>query len=182
MDVPIKHIIGTVALIGLVICACLAYIIITSYVEADVTKQQLKQVSEDVAMNLVEIANLVNFANLAHNNTLMRILDVPLDLGGKAYMIQLVDGTNQGHGYYVSTCLVTRKNVNASSQITLNSTQAQLKLVTDSQGILYVAGDSTKVIQYDGTVYGGARDFVVWGWKGNGTTTAGIGLWKKNGG
>jgi hypothetical protein len=179
MDVTIKHVIGTIALIGLIITAGLAYTIITSYIETDIIKQQLKQIAENVALNIVEIVNLVNFANVGSNATLMKVLGIPSDLGGKAYAVQLVNETSQGSGCYVYIYLVSRMDVAASSSIPLNSTQTQLVLATDSEGTLLVRGNET--IQYSGVVYGGAKDIVVWGWKGTGATWTGIGLSKSTG-
>jgi len=176
-------VIGTIALIGLVIATGLAYTIITSYIEAEVTKQQLNQIAEHVALNLVKIANLVNFANFLNNATIMKVLRLPLDLGGKAYVIKLINETRQGRGCYVYVQLVVRKDVAASSPIPLNSTQAQLILITDGEGTLQIRGEKTNMIQYSSTIYGGAQDIVVWGWKKDESTTlAGIGVWKSGGG
>ena len=41
MNIPIKHVIGTLALIGLVVAAGLSYTMITAYIEMDMVKQQL---------------------------------------------------------------------------------------------------------------------------------------------
>lgn len=182
MDIPLKHVIGTIALIGLVIAAGLSYTIITSYIETEVTKQQLNQIAENVALNLVEIITLVNFANYS-GNVQMKILELPSDLGGKAYTIQLINETIQNQGCYVQTQLATRKDITAKSIIPINSTQTQLELVTYSIEPLPVRGESTKEVYPSGMVYGGAQDIVVWGWKESlWTTWVGIGLWKSAGG
>jgi len=183
MDIPLKHVIGTIALIGLIIAAGLSYTIIISFIEADVNKKQLNQIAEHVALNLVEIISLVTFANYSDIYAQMKILKLPSDLGGKAYTIQLINETSQNQGYYVQTQLVTRKDITAKSPIPLNSTQTQLKLITNEDGTIPVRGEDTKIIQYSGTVYGGTHDVVVWGWKESlWTTRAGIGLWKSIGG
>jgi len=185
MDIPLKHVIGTIALIGLVIAAGLSYTIITSYIETEVTKQQLNQIAENVALNLIEIITLVNFANYT-GNVQMKILELPSDLGGKAYTIQLINETSQNQGCYVQTQLVTRKDITAKSLIPVNSTQTHLKLVTDEEGTQQVRGENTKIIYYSGMVYGGTQDIqdiVVWAWKESlWTTWVGIGLWKSAGG
>lgn len=147
MDILLKHVIGTVALIGLVIAAGLAYTIITSYIEADVRKQQLKQIAENVALNLVEITNLVNFENLFADKNVTKVVDLPTDLGGRAYVIQLVNGTSEGKGYYVYTYLLTRKDIDATSPIPLTTNQTQI------------------VISCSETVYSGTGNIVVWGRK-----------------
>ncbi len=147
MDVPIKHIIGTIALIGLVIAASLAYATITSYIETDVRRQQLKQIAEHVALNLVEIVNLVNFENLFVDENVTKSLSLPLDLGGHAYLIHLVDETDQSGGYYVDAYLLTRGDISAQSPIPLTTNQSHL------------------VISCSETVYGGTANIVVWGRK-----------------
>lgn len=197
MDVPIKHVIGTIALIGLVIAVGLSYSIITSYIEADVIRKQLEQISEHVALNLVEIVSLVNFANFVKDRPMMKILDLPSDLGGKAYIIKLVkvEGTDQIKGHYVQAQLATREDVYARSSLPLNATQSQIVLITDTTGKLPVTGED-KIIEYSGSVYGGTQEIrdktglvieqryvVVWGLKVNATLTlAGIGVWKLEGG
>jgi hypothetical protein len=189
MDIPLKHVIGTIALIGLIISATLAYTIITSYIEADVAKKQLQQIAEHVALNLVEIISLVNFAHYSTTEPMIKILNLPVDLGGKAYTIQLINKTNQGEGCYVTATLVSRTDVTASSLIPLNSTQTQLTLITDTNGNFTLG--KNEIMRYSGIVYGGTeeirnstgqiigqRQVAVWGLKySSNTTWAGIGLW-----
>lgn len=180
MDIPLKHIVGTVALIGLVIAVGLSYTVITSYIEAEVTRKELEQITEHVSLNLVEIISLVNFANYT-GNIQMKIIKIPEDLGGKAYLVRLIN--EAGQGCFVEAQLVTRNDIIARSPIPVNSTKTQLKLVTFEEGILQVRGESLKAIHYSGTVYGGAHDVVVWGKKENfNVTLAGLGLWKIFGG
>jgi hypothetical protein len=180
MDIPLKHVVGTVALIALVIAVGLSYTIITSYIEAEVARTQLEQIAEHVSLNLVEIVSLVNFANYT-GNTQMKIIKLPTDLGGKAYMIRLVNET--GQGCYVKAQLATRNDVTASSPVPINSSETQLRLITSEEGTLKVRGEELKEIYYSGMVYGGDHDIVVWGLKVSlNVTWAGIGLWKSSGG
>jgi len=185
MDVPLKHVIGTVALIGLVIAVGLAYTVITSYIEAEAARKQLEEITEFVSLNLVEIISLVNFANYT-GNIQMKIINLPADLGGKAYLIRLVNET--GQECQVQAQLVTRNDVSAKSPIPLSSSEAKIKLITDSEGTLKVGEGEIKQIFYSGTVYGGDHDIVVWAKKVYSTeeaevsTWAGIGLWKTMGG
>jgi len=185
MDIPLKHVIGTIALIGLIIAVGLAYTIITSFIEADVNKKQLNQIAEHVALNLVEVISLTNFANFMSNETMMKVLKLPFDLGGKAYLIKLVmfNETGESQGYYVQTQLVTRNDITAKSLIPLNTTQTQQTLVTDGDGTLLVRGGTAGTIQFSSIVYGGVENVVVWGWKMYANLTlAGIGIWKTQGG
>lgn len=200
MDVPLKHIIGTVALVGLVISASLAYIVIASFVEADVLKSQLNQIAEYVSLNLAEMINLVNFADVSSVYAMMKVLNLPPDLGGRAYTIELIKEPDGG--YWVKTQLVTMPHITSTSSIPVNSTRTKIILVT-SLNENNVPGNSEKTLQLiDGTtfqyasmVYGGTEELrdesgqitglrhaVVWGWKVDSTTTwAGIGTWKTTG-
>jgi hypothetical protein len=169
---------GTVALIGLIVSVGLAYNIITDSLQTDIRKQQLQQVAENVAQNIVEIINLANFGNLG-NGTLTRVLDLPSDLSGKVYLIQIVNDTKQQNNCYIKTCLDTRRDVTATSLIPLQSSQSHVDLIT-SNGTL--AGSRARVIQYNATIYGGRNDTVVWAWKGTDITWAGIGRLLAGGG
>lgn len=153
MDVPIQHIIGTVALIGLLICVSLAYNIITESMQTEVRKQQLQQVAENVALNLVEVITLDHFSNSIGNVT--RTLDLPLELAGKTYVVQIFNDTSKPNSCFVKVYLATMPYVNATSPIPLNATQSQIALETDS------------------TIYGGAKN-IVWASKGSGIIRAGL--------
>ncbi len=52
VEVSIQHIIGTVALIGLVISSGLFYTVFTSYVQDSNRRKELEQISATVALNL----------------------------------------------------------------------------------------------------------------------------------
>jgi hypothetical protein len=90
VESSIQHIIGTVSLIGLVISAGLFYAVFTSSVQDDNRKKVLAQISESVALNLEEMINLVKFSKYS-SDYLIKIIDLPTDVGGKAYQIQLVN-------------------------------------------------------------------------------------------
>lgn len=160
MNVPIQHIIGTVAIIGLVLTTGLAYSIITSFVEMDLKKQQLKQISENVALNIVEMSNLVRFANYT-NKPMMKIVDLPVDLGGSTYTVELVDGTAEGEGYFVRANLTSNEHVTATSLIPVNAGQ-KLILYTNSTTTSMIVGFENTNITCSGTVYG-KDGTVVWG-------------------
>ena len=184
MDVPLSHVIGTVAIIAIVIGATLAYTIITTYAEANILKTQLTQIAENISLNLVEIIALTNFGNVQTNETIMKTLNLPTDLANRAYFIELIA---DGQGYYVQTELVVRTDITAKSSIPLNSTQTQLIIVTNrpdtlpttnATGTLQIRQGDQGTIQYTTLLYGGRQNIAVWGWKENSTTTwAGIGVW-----
>jgi len=181
MHVPIQHVIGTAALIGLVISAGLAYNIISSSIQNDIIENQLQQVSEVVALNIVEIVNLANFANfgnLTRNDTMARTVDLPLDVSGKAYAVQLMYANSQDQGYNVTSYLVADRNTVASSLIPINSNAGLVQLVTavTSPPTMYSVDGGEATVTASSVVYGGSNSTVVWAWRGEGNTTiAGLG-------
>jgi hypothetical protein len=192
MDVPLKHVIGTLGLLGLVLAVGLSYQIIVSFVEANVMQTQLSQITENVSLNLVEIISLVDFGNFSRIGYLpmIKTIDLPADLGGKAYLIRLLPAkeNDQSEGYYVQAEFVTGKELVARAPIPVNSTSTKLIVVT-SEGTLTV-GQGT--LKYSGTIYAGNSNTVVWGYK-NATyevatgktetyTLVGIGQWIPSGG
>jgi len=158
MHVPIQHIVGTLALIGLMISVGISYNIFITNVETDIRQKQLEQISENVALNLVELMNLAKFAQYGSSGYMMKAFYLPYDLSGRAYAIQIVSDT-RGWGY-VHAFLATQPSVYADAQIPFNSGETQIKLYTATDPIQHVQIDSTK-IACNGTAYGG-NDILVW--------------------
>lgn len=185
MHVPIQHIIGTIALIGLLISAGVAYSVITSYIADSIIEQDLKQVSGTVAMNLIEIINLASFENfgvITSNDTLARTIDLPLDVGGKAYAVQLVNRADQNQGYDVTTYLVSKNTTRASSSIPINSNLGDVQLITNvTDKSTYWVCLGKDFVTSSALIYGGANNTVVWATKGSGNMTAGIGYFTLSG-
>jgi len=170
MDVPIAHIIGTAALIALVISVTLAYQIVVDYVETNVLKAQLKQIAEYVSMNLVNIITLTEFAygDVSTSTVMSKSLKLPKDISGKTYRVRLV---NEGGNCYVQAELITRTDLTAKSSIPLNSAKTRVIIVT---GEIQLPDDS---ITPSSVVYGGNPNIVVWCWKNSSSSMcAGIGL------
>ena len=170
MDVPIAHIIGTAALIALVMSVTLAYQIIVGFVETNVLKAQLKQVAEYASMNLVNLITLTEFAygDISTLTVMTKSLKLPEDLGGNPYRVRLV---NEGGNYYVQAELVTRTDLTAKSPLPLNSTKTSVIIVTDEIQL----PDSS--VTPSNVVYGGNPNIVVWCWKNSSNSMcAGIGV------
>lgn len=175
MHVPIQHIIGTITLIGLVISAGLAYSLITFYFEADIYTQQLRQVSDYVALNLVELVNLGNFSKTLESSTnaVIKSLNLPLDIGGKAYAINLTQN------YQIIAYLIAQPSTKATSSLSFQSGQCDLELTEKT----YDSKSGAITITSYSTIYGDSalntsgrkNTNVVWVWKGSGTLIAGIG-------
>ena len=164
MDVPISHILGTAALIGLVISAALAYQIIVGYVETNVLKSQLKQTAEYVSMNLVNLISLTEFAygGLSTPSVMIKTLNLPKDLSEKPYLVRLV---NESGKCYIKVELVTRSDLYAKSPIPLNSTNARITIATEDVITRITADFPDDTITLSSVVYGGNPNIVVWCWK-----------------
>jgi hypothetical protein len=157
VEVCIQHIIGTAALIGLLISSGLFYTVFTSFVQDDIRKNQLGQISETVALNLEETINLIKFSKYS-SDYMIKIIDLPTDVGGRGYQIQLVNDSNR---LLVQTFLTTQQTVNANSTIPYNSGEIPLKLnTTDTLYHIEVGVDPLKVA-CSGTIYG-KNDVVIW--------------------
>jgi len=169
MEVPIQHIIGTVCLIGLLVSVGLAYNIITDSAQTEVRQHQLSQISQNVALSLVEIVTLANFGN-SYNGTMTRSLNLPTDLAGKAYAVQICNDTSQQDNCFIKVYLAASPTISATSIIPIQASQSGVSLRTDSGAL-----NENQNITYGPVIYGGSNDTVVWAWKGSGTTWAGLG-------
>jgi len=156
MEVPIQHIIGTIALMGLVISIGLSYTIITDFLQTDTRRQQLQEISENVALHVVEIVNLANFGN-SGSGVMTCTLNLPSDVAGKTYIVEIFeDGTSLPNSWYINAYLVTNHNINATSLIPLRAGQSKTQLETTS--------GTLAEITY-GPIYGGGNNTVVWAQK-----------------
>jgi hypothetical protein len=117
----------------------------------------LGQISENVALNLEEMINLIKFSKYS-SDYLIKIIDLPTDVGGRAYQIQLVNDSNR---LYVHTFLATQKTVNANSTIPYNSGEIPLKFNTTETVYKITAGVDNLKIACSGTIYG-KNATVIW--------------------
>jgi hypothetical protein len=171
MDIPIAHIVGTAALIGLVISATLAYKTILGYVEAIILQAQLRQIAEYVSMNIVNLISLAEFAygNASTLTVMIKVLKLPTDLAGEAYLVKLVceDGD-----YYVQVELAMRSGLSTRLPINLSSTGTHVIFVTEEVQL------PDHNIKPSSVVYGGNPNAVVWCWKnGSDSMCVGVGVW-----
>ena len=179
MEVIVKHLMGTVILMALVASTGLSYTIIASSIEADVLKQQLEDVGEHVSSKIVEVAALVNFADYLNNVTMVETLNIPPDVGGRAYAVELRQPTQVGEGYSVNVYLCLNREISASAIIPLNSTANRVTVLAGSEGLLTARGG---VVVYSGVVYSGGV-VVVWGWRRSiEETWVGIGVFREEAG
>lgn len=164
VEVSIQHIIGTVALIGLVISSGLFYTVFTSYVQDSNRQKELEQVSASVALNIEEMINLIKFSKFSdaysgNDSYMIKIIDLPSDVGGRAYKIHLeVDASNRAHVY---SFLSTQQSVSADSTIPYNSGGILLKYDTTDVVHNIIAGVENLTIACSGIIYGKSST-VIW--------------------
>jgi hypothetical protein len=166
VEVSIQHIIGTVSLIGLIISAGLFYSIFTSFVQDSNSEKQLGQISENVALNLEEMINLVKFSKYSRDY-MIKIIDLPTDISGRTYKIQLVnDDSTTNKGLYVHAFLATQQTVSADSAIPYNPrlySSDDTPLIFNTTDIIYKinVGVENLIVACSGTIYG-KNGVVIW--------------------
>jgi hypothetical protein len=165
VEVSIQHIIGTVSLIGLIISAGLFYSIFTSFVQDSNSEKQLGQISENVALNLEEMINLVKFSKYSRDY-MIKIIDLPTDINGRTYKIQLVNDSTTNKGLYVHAFLATQQTVSADSAIPYNPglySSDDTPLIFNTTDIIYKinVGVENLIVACSGTIYG-KNGVVIW--------------------
>lgn len=187
MDVPISHVIGSIALMLLTISVASYFIITYSHVQSGILKQQLREVGEYIQTNLIEIIALVDFKNFLDKYATFKILELPPDLSGYAYAVELTKDSENVP--IINLYLISRRDVSVSLKIPLNTIESNV--------IIYTANDPWEplpsrggVIKSSGKIYSGIRSsgekVVVWGWvegkledSGVNLIWAGIGVWEE---
>ena len=160
---------------------------VASYVQKDINKKEMAQIASNVSVKLMEIAILATSSNFTI--PLVKTIDIPTEVGGRAYFVELVNASAQGKGYLVMVSLVAEPSANVNSSLPFNSTITGLPIhVTTSlnplwggatwdaparyPAVTYINGDLKSA------VYGG-NDAVVWARKdGQGILYLGIGYLK----
>lgn len=173
--VSIQHIIGTVALIGLVVSLALAYQIVTSSVESSTIKTQLSQIAEYVSMNLANVISLTDFTYGILDTSLGPVtkrLDLPQTIGGKPYNLTILRGDG---GCYVYVEIIGRSDLHASSPMVVKPTQ-RVTILT-STDLEYAENLLRNFdVKPRAWVSGGSPNVVVWCYMGDNTVYAGLGL------
>ena len=152
VSVSIQHIIGTVALIALTVSAGLFFTIFTSAIQQDNRQAELQQISDNVALNIEEIINIVKFEAFSslYSNYTVKLIDLPTSVGGQPYKVQLVKAAQTTIESYLSN----QQTINANSTIPMNS--AGTALVVNSSLPVYpiVVGAEKTTIDCSGAVFG----------------------------
>jgi len=154
--VSIQHIIGTAALLVLVISLAYAYQIVVTSVQIGAIRVQTSQVAEYVAQSVSDIVSLTEFAYgaLKESGTVSKSLKLPPDLSGKPYLVRL---EGEGGSYYVVVEVSGMSSAYARSPIPLRDTTAVVRIVASENFNLSDARVKPKPY-----VYGGNPKAVVW--------------------
>ncbi|HEY9754163.1 MAG TPA: hypothetical protein V6C97_03255 [Oculatellaceae cyanobacterium] len=151
VEISLQHIIGTVALIGLVISASLFYTLFTGSVQDDSRKKQLGQISESVALNIEEMINLAKFSKYS-TGYMVKTFDLPTAVGDQPYKVQLMNDSVKG--VYVHTYLASQPTVAADSTIPYNSADTPIRVETTASTYKIEAGADNTTITCSGIIYG----------------------------
>jgi hypothetical protein len=151
VEISLQHIIGTIALISLVVSASLFYTIFTSNVQDDSRKKQLGQISESVALNIEEMINLAKFSKYS-SGVMVKTFDLPIAVGDQPYKVQLVNDTVKG--VYVHSFLASQPTVCADSTVPYNSGDIPIQVETTPNTHSIEAGADNTVVTCSGTIYG----------------------------
>jgi hypothetical protein len=155
VEVSLQHVIGTVALIGLMVSVCLFYGVFTSSVQQDSQEKQLQQISGTVALNAEELINLAKFSKYSQDY-MVKVVDLPNAVGGAPYEVQL---TSNSQGIYIHSFLAAQPSIYADATIPTNS--GGTSIVTDTSSRTIKAGTDNTLITSQGTVYG-KNATVIW--------------------
>ncbi|MEM2905544.1 MAG: hypothetical protein QW587_07405, partial [Candidatus Bathyarchaeia archaeon] len=129
MPVSVTHVVGTVALLSMLVAVGFAFSIISAVIEADLTRQQLADIAEYVSLNLGEMITLVDASNY-QGVAMTKVIQLPENIGGKVYLIRLVNDT-VAQGCYVEASLRTRPDIVAKSPIPLKTSGSGVEIATE---------------------------------------------------
>lgn len=173
--VSIQHIIGTVALIGLVVSLALAYQIIVGNVEDSIVKTQLSQTAEYISMQLANVISLTDFTYGILDTTLSPVtksLKLPETIRGRPYNLTIVRSDEE---YYVYVEVVGGSYLHATSPIVVKSTQ-RITILTSSDLEFAESLLEGYEVKPKAWVSGGFSNVVVWCYKHDNVIYAGLGV------
>ncbi|MEM1900591.1 MAG: hypothetical protein QW335_03840 [Candidatus Nezhaarchaeales archaeon] len=174
VHVSIQHVIGTVALIGLVLSLASAYHIIVSSIEGEVIKTQLSQTAEYISMSLAHVISLTDFTYGVLDTTypVTKHLVLPKTVSGKPYNFTILRSDG---GYYVYVEVISRSDLHAKSPITVKSEQRIVILTNDDLDLAESLLEDFEVKPRP-WVSGGLTNVVVWCYKSGDIIYAGLGI------
>jgi hypothetical protein len=180
MEASLSHVIGTVALILLTASAASYFAAAVYHIQTEILKQHLTEVANYILTSIIEITVLIRFTDILNNATIFKTLNLPTDISGYAYIVELKG--ESGEGAYLHLYISSRRDVEVSLKLPLKIAETNVKIFTvNDEAIILSARNG--VIKPSGRVYGGGKNIVAWGWRENTTLIwAGIGTWDGGGG
>lgn len=179
------HTIGTLALLGMLIAVSVSFLMVTSSLQVEVTKEQLSALGEYIALHIVEMATLVDTSNLNKNDTekiMIWNISLPPDIQGKIYAIDLVS-LQTSNSYFVRLFMLTRPDIKVEVPIPLTYVSQRIVLSTS---LLPSLNPTDRLYSGEGF------SFAIWGYRssfieeetGRKTETlfVGIARWESKGG
>ncbi len=112
---------------------------------------------------------------------MIKTIKLPVELGGRAYAVELIDATSQGKGYLVRAFLAAQPTVYVESAVPFNNTAIVSQTVVTTTSSPPWGGttvlDSEPTVTYANIVYGG-NNAVVWARQDTSRLYVGIGYLK----
>ncbi|MEM4576212.1 MAG: hypothetical protein QW701_01975 [Candidatus Nezhaarchaeales archaeon] len=167
----VQHIIGTVALLGLISSIVLAFQMFIGFIVEDTVGTQLSQIAEYTSMSIANIVSLTDFTfgMLSTTEAVSKRLGLPASINGKPYNLTIIE---KDEGYYVQVKMVG-SNLYAESPISVKLAQ-KFKVFSGEEELLNVLEASQVEPKY--WVYGGSQNVVVWCLKFGDVMYVGLGL------
>lgn len=153
MPTPVfSHILGTIALIGIMTSTILLYSSILIYSKFIITKTMLSEVANYIASEITDVGVIYS---LGSNVGFYRKLYIPKSVGGHGYAMEIVQ---EGDDYYLKVYLETIKWV-----------MVKVKIGAVSDDIIYNSDASSvyetellsRTIAYSGLIYSGIKNPVI---------------------
>jgi hypothetical protein len=148
-------VIGTAALLVLVLSLAYAYQIVVTSMQMSAIQAQLSQVAEYVAQSVSDVVSLMEFAYGAlSSGTVSKSLKLPTDLSGKPYLVRL---ESDGESCYVRVEVSGMGHLYARSPVPVKNATVLVRVVADEGFEL-----SDERVKPRPCVYGGDARAVVW--------------------
>lgn len=154
MPTPVfSHILGTIALIGIMTSTILLYSSILIYSKFTIAKTMLSEVANYIASEITDTGVLYN---LGANTGFFRRLYIPKGVEGQGCTIEMVQ---EPDGYYLEVYLDTAKWVRAKVKIG-TTLPGNIEYNTDISAV-YEITLSGKTVAYSGLIYSGIKNPVI---------------------
>lgn len=149
MPATMSNLIGTLAIAAFAATLIFYMYLVTSSQETSLAKEQLRNVSDNVAKIAVQLIAMANESN--KQSYLQMTLELPLTVQNTGFWISIV--SNSG-GIYVNATTIVQPVLSVRSIIPINSTSVHITIVPTG------SIDAHTTIQ--GKLYGGVEGSIIW--------------------